>query len=150
MNTAHTEPRPVKLQAAGAAVTGAGLAYGACYVFASTEQQHEQTCAATDGLCWTWWDWAEIPVTFGTALAVLIIAYKALDIRPRIAVIPPTLLLAPIPVVAAQSTGGWWTAAVVGAAWSCSLALAAVSRHRMVCLSIAATLLLAALIVLYG
>ncbi|MGW4607146.1 hypothetical protein ACWENS_28340 [Streptomyces sp. NPDC004532] len=120
LTTPHAEPWPVKLQAVGAAVTGAMLAYGAFYVFASTARHHEQTCATTDGLCWTWWDWAEFPFTFGTALVVLVIVYKALGLRPRLALIPPTVLFAPILITAAQMAGGWWTAAVVGGAWSSS------------------------------
>ncbi|MFI8347695.1 hypothetical protein [Streptomyces sp. NPDC085596] len=82
-------------------------------------------------------------------MIVLVIVHKQLDIRPRLAVIPPTILLAPIPLAAAQATAGGWTAAIVGGAWSCSLALAAWSRYRILGLTASTTLLLASLVVLY-
>ncbi|MFI5685488.1 hypothetical protein [Streptomyces sp. NPDC051636] len=149
MNTSRTEPRPVIPHVSGAAVTGAVLAYGAAYFFSWVKHHSDQACRTTDGLCWTWWDWAAIPLTFTTALITLIIVYKQLDIRPRLAVIPPTILLAPFPLLAAQAIAGWWTAAVTGGAWSCSLALAAWSRYRILGLTASATLLLASLVVLY-
>ncbi|MFF8730484.1 hypothetical protein ACF073_28980 [Streptomyces sp. NPDC015171] len=149
MNTSRTEPRRVIPQLSGAAVTGAVLAGGAVSFFSWVKQHSDQACEGTDGLCWTWWDWAVIPLTFSTALIVLITVYKQLDIRPRLAVIPPTILLAPFPLLAAQATAGWWTAAVAGGAWSCSLALAAWSRYRIPGITASAALLLASLVVLY-
>nr|WSZ15704.1 hypothetical protein OH837_21425 [Streptomyces canus] len=77
------------------------------------------------------------------------LVYKQLDIRPRLAVIPPTILLAPFPLVAAQATAGWWTAVIVGGAWSGSLALAAWTRYRVLGITASGTLLLASLVVLY-
>ena len=138
------------LQATGAAVTGAVLAYGACQAFAATKHHSEQACRAVDGPCFTSWGLAVVPFTFTTALIVLIIVYKRLGIGPRVEVIAPTMLLAPILLGAAQSTGGWWAATVVGGAWSCSLTLAVRSRCRLLGLSMAATLLLASLVTLYG
>ncbi|WP_327360289.1 hypothetical protein [Streptomyces sp. NBC_01296] len=67
----------------------------------------------------------------------------------RLAVIPPTILLAPFPVLAGQATAGWWIAAITGGAWSCSLALATSSRYRIRGIAASATLLLASLVVLY-
>ncbi|MFE3187116.1 hypothetical protein ACFXKR_40705 [Streptomyces violascens] len=133
----------------GAALTGTILAYGACTFFAWVGHHHDQACKTTDGLCWTWWDWAAIPLTLTLALTVLVVVYKRLGIRPRIAVIPPTLLLAPLPLAAAQTTAGWWATALAGGAWACSLALTTWTRYRIQGVSAAAALLLAALIVLY-
>ncbi|MGW8877643.1 hypothetical protein [Streptomyces mirabilis] len=149
MNTSRTEPRSVIPQVSGAAVTGAVLACGAVHFFSWVRRDSDQACEKTDGLCWTWWDWAAIPLSFTTALIILIIVYKQLDIRPRLAVIPPTILLAPFPLLAAQATAGWWTATITGGTWSCSLALTAWSRYRVLGITASATLLLASLVVLY-
>lgn len=131
------------------AVIGAVLAAGAAYFFAWVKQQSDQACSQTDGLCWTWWEWAAVPLTFTTALITLTIAYKRLDIKPLLVVVPLTILLAPLPVLAAQGTGGWWAAAVTGGAWSCSVALIARRRYRSLGVAASATLLLAFLVVLY-
>ncbi|MCZ4610973.1 hypothetical protein O3S80_45900 [Streptomyces sp. Lzd4kr] len=149
MNTSHTELQPVIPRVSAAAVTGAVLAWGAMHFFSWVRRGSDRACEKTDGLCWTWWDWAAIPLTFTTALIILIIVYKQLDIRPRLAVIPPTILLAPLPLTAAQATAGWWTATIAGGTWSCFVALTAWSRYRILGLTTAATLLLASLIVLY-
>ncbi|MFD7609123.1 hypothetical protein ACFWAN_54030 [Streptomyces mirabilis] len=149
MNTPRTEPRPVMLGVSGAAVTGAVLATGAGSFLSWVKHHSKQACETTDGLCFTWWDLAAIPLTITIALIILIVVYKQLDIRPRLAVIPPTILLAPLPLVAAQTTAGWWAATIAGGAWSCSLALAAWSRYRILGITASATLLLASLIVLY-
>ncbi|MEV0410095.1 hypothetical protein AB0I68_04585 [Streptomyces sp. NPDC050448] len=131
------------------AVTGAALAYGAVHFFSWVKHHNDQACEKTDGLCWTWWDWAAIPLTLTTALIILVIVYKQLDIGPRLAVVLPTILLAPFPLLAAQTTVGWWAAAITGGAWSCLLALAAWGRYRILGLSASAALLLASLVVLY-
>ncbi|MFD7057508.1 hypothetical protein ACFWBS_58030 [Streptomyces mirabilis] len=149
MNTSRTEPRSVIPQVSGAAVTSAVLACGAVHFFSWVRRDSDQACEKTDGLCWTWWDWAAIPLSFTTALIILIIVYKQLDIRPRLAVIPPTILLAPFPLLAAQATAGWWTATITGGTWSCFLALTAWSRYRVLGITASATLLLASLVVLY-
>ncbi|MFF1340721.1 hypothetical protein ACFVYT_22890 [Streptomyces sp. NPDC058290] len=149
MNASRTEPRAVIPQMSGAAVTGAVLACGAVSFFVWVTHHGDQACEKTDGLCWTWWDWAAIPLTLTTALIILMIVYKQLGIRPRLAVIPPTILLAPFPLLAGQATAGWWIAAITGGAWSCSLALATSSRYRIRGIAASATLLLASLVVLY-
>ncbi|MEU8542445.1 hypothetical protein AB0C52_21095 [Streptomyces sp. NPDC048717] len=150
MNTPHSEPLPVNLRAAGAAVTGGSVALAVCSLFAATDRRHEQSCAAVDGLCRTWWDWAAIPVAFAAALTVLAAVYKVLDISPRIAVITPTVVFAPVLLGVARSTGGMWAATVAGGVWSGCLALATVGdrRHRMAGLPVAAALVLATLILL--
>ncbi|WP_330332376.1 hypothetical protein OHS33_23475 [Streptomyces sp. NBC_00536] len=105
-----------------------------------------------DGLCWTWWDWAAVPLALTTALIVLTVVYKRLaigDIGTRLAVILPTIALAPFPLAAAQTAAGWWAATITGGAWACLLALAAWSRYRILGLSASAALLLASLVVLY-
>ncbi|MFJ1730036.1 hypothetical protein [Streptomyces sp. NPDC088254] len=79
----------------------------------------------------------------------LLAVYKRLGIRPRLAVVPPTLALAPIPLAAAQTNAGWWAAALTGGAWASLLAPAAWSRYRILTLSAAAALLLSSLVVLY-
>ncbi|QBJ89076.1 hypothetical protein D0Z67_01225 [Streptomyces seoulensis] len=119
------------------------------YFFSWVRRDSDQACEKTDGLCWTLWDWAVVPLTMTTALTVLIIVYKQLGVRPRLAVIPPTILLAPIPLAAAHMTVGWWTATIAGGAWSCSLALTAWSRYRILGITASATLLLASLVALY-
>ncbi|WP_406164375.1 hypothetical protein OG806_26245 [Streptomyces sp. NBC_00882] len=149
MNTSRTEPRSIMPRVSGAAVVGAGLAYGVVNFFPWVTVRDDQACEKIDGLCWTWWGLAHIPLAFTTALIVLVIVYKQLDIRPRLAVIPPTILLAPFPLVAAQATAGWWTAVIVGGAWSGSLALAAWTRYRVLGITASGTLLLASLVVLY-
>ncbi|MFD9819402.1 hypothetical protein [Streptomyces violascens] len=133
----------------GVALTGTILAYGACTFFTWVGHHRDQACKTTDGLCWTWWDWAAIPLTLTIALTVLAVVYKRLEIRPRIAVIPPTLLLAPLPLAAAHTTADCWAAAITGGAWACSLALTTCTRYRIPGASATAALLLAALIVLY-
>ncbi|MEV5282941.1 hypothetical protein [Streptomyces sp. NPDC052811] len=150
MNTPHTEARSVIPRVSGSAVTGAVLAFGAVRFFSWVKHHNAQACATTDGLCWTWWDWAAIPLTITITLIVLIVVYKRLDIRPRLAVIPPTILLAPLPLVAAQTTAGWWAATIAGGAWSCSIVLGTSSRYRALGITASATLLLASLIVLYS
>ncbi|MEU1405541.1 hypothetical protein ABZ471_24820 [Streptomyces sp. NPDC005728] len=133
----------------GAAATGAVLATGAGQYLAWVKDHSDQTCETTDGLCFTWWGLTAVPLVMTIALVVLIVVYKQLDIRPRLAIIPPTFLLAPLPLAAAQTTAGWWAAAIAGGAWSCVLALAAWSRYRIVGITASATLLLTSLIVLY-
>ncbi|MGW1864620.1 hypothetical protein ACWCPS_03550 [Streptomyces mauvecolor] len=150
MNTLVTEPRSVLPRVSGAAVTGAVLAYGACRFFSGVEQDSDRACSSTDGLCSTWWDWAVLPLTLTTSLIALIVIYKLLDLRPRLALIPPTVLLAPLPLVAAEATAGPWAAAITGAAWASSLALALWSRYRFLGLSASAAILIASLGVLYG
>lgn len=150
MDTPYTETRPVAPRVSGAAVTGAVLAYGACRFFSWVRQYSEQACETTDGICFTWWDLAVIPLTYATAVITLIVVYKQLGIRPRLAVIPPTILLAPFPLAAAQTSAGWWAATVAGGAWASFFALAAWSRYRILGLSAAAALLLGSFLVLYG
>ncbi|GHJ99164.1 hypothetical protein SY2F82_09620 [Streptomyces sp. Y2F8-2] len=150
MDTPYTEPRPIVPRVSGAAVTGAVLAYGACRFFSWVRHYSKQACETTDVLCITWWDLAVVPLTFATALITLIVVYKQLGIRPRLAVLPPTIVLAPLPLSAAQTSAGGWAATVTGGAWACFLALAAWSRYRILGLSVAAALLLGSLVVLYG
>ncbi|MDX3537459.1 hypothetical protein PV721_24425 [Streptomyces sp. MB09-01] len=149
MSTPHVETRSVVPRACGAAVTGAVLAYGAVLFFSWVEHHDARACETTDGLCWTWWDWAAVPVALTAALAVLMIVYGRLGIGPRLAVVLPTVVLGALPLAAAQATAGWWAAALAGGAWSCSLALAAWGRYRIPGLSAAAALLLASLVALY-
>jgi hypothetical protein len=125
------------------------LAGGAGLFFTWVREHNEQACETTDGLCFTWWDVAAIPLAFATALITLIVVYKQLGIRPRLAVIPPTILLAPIPLAAAQAIAGLWAAAITGGAWAAFLALAAWSRYRILGLSGAGALLLASLVTVY-
>ncbi|MEU4108781.1 hypothetical protein [Streptomyces sp. NPDC027717] len=149
MNTLRAEARTVIPRVSGAAVTGAVLACGAVYFLSWVKRDSDRACEKTDGLCWTLWDWAAIPVAFTTASVILIVVYKQLGIRPRLAVIPMTILPAPIVLAAAQVAAGSWTATVVGGMWSCSLALAAWSRYRTLGITASAVLLLASLVVLY-
>lgn len=149
MDTPYAEPRPMAPRVSGAAATGAVLAHGACLFFSWVGHHSDQACETTDGICFTWWDLTAIPLTFTTALITLIVVYKQLGIRPRLAVIPPTILLAPFPLAAAQTTGGLWGATIAGGAWASFLGLAAWNRYRILGLSAAAALLLASLATLY-
>ncbi|MCX5384858.1 hypothetical protein [Streptomyces sp. NBC_00083] len=88
-------------------------------------------------------------MSLATALIALSVVYKWLEIRPRLAIIPPTVLLAPFPLAAAQTAADWRAVTLAGGAWTCSLALTAWSRYRPWGLSSAAMLLLASLVVLY-
>ncbi|MFJ7776831.1 hypothetical protein [Streptomyces yangpuensis] len=148
-NTSPTTPRRALPAAAAAAATGAALACGAAWFFAWVDRHDERACATTDGLCWTWWDWASVPLTLTAALIALMAAYKRLDITPRLAVALPTVLLAPLPLTAAAAVADRWGAALAGAAWAGALALAAWDRHRIPALAAAAALLLASLVTLY-
>ncbi|MFC9582128.1 hypothetical protein ACFVJ8_04675 [Streptomyces yangpuensis] len=134
---------------AAAAATGAALASGAVWFFARVDRHDERACATTDGLCWTWWDWASVPLTLTVALISLMAVYERLDITPRLAVVPPTVLLAPLPLTAAAAVADWWGAALAGAAWAGALALATWDRHRIPALAAAAALLIASLGTLY-
>ncbi|MFB6866186.1 hypothetical protein ACFCZQ_30655 [Streptomyces virginiae] len=145
----HPDRPPALPRATAAAATGAVLACAAAWFFSWVERQDEQACATTEGLCWTWWDWAAVPLTLTVALITLMVVYKRLGITPRLAVVMPTVLLAPLPLAAADTAAGWWAAALVGAAWAGSLALAAWDRHRIPALTASAALLLASLVALY-
>lgn len=132
-----------------AAVTGAVLACGVVQLFSWVERHKAHACEWMDGLCWTWWDGAAIPLAVTTALIALMVAYEGLDIETRLALVLPTIALAPFPLTAAQAVGAGWAANLTGAAWACLLALAAWSRYRIPGLSASAALLLASLVVLY-
>ena len=149
MQTPTTEPSPVLPRVSGVAVTGAVVAAGAGSYVSWVRHRDEQACATTDGLCFSWWGLTAVPLTITIAAIVLIVVYKRLGIRPRLAVVPPTIVLAPLPLAAAQATAGWWAAAIAGGAWSCFFALAAWSRYRIPGLTAAAMLLLASMVVLY-
>ncbi|MDC0773044.1 hypothetical protein [Streptomyces sp. HD] len=149
MNTPRTEPRPVLPRVSGAAATGAVLATGAGTYLSWVRQYDDRVCATTASICITWRGVSAIPLTMTIAVIVLTVVYKRLGIRPRLAVIPPTFLLAPLPLAAAQSAAGWWAVPLAGAAWAGSLALAAWSRYRIPGVTASGVLLLASLIVLY-
>ncbi|MEU5438287.1 hypothetical protein AB0G73_33725 [Streptomyces sp. NPDC020719] len=150
MSTPYAEARPVLPRVAGSAVTGAVLAAGASQFVFWARHDSAGACEKTDGLCSTWLGLAALPLTVTTSVIILMLVYKQLGIRPRHAVIPPTIVLGPLPLVAAQTAAGWWAAAITGGAWSCFLALAAWDRYRILGLSAAAILLLASLVVLYS
>lgn len=152
MDSSRADARSVVPRTAAAAVIGAALACGAVNFFSWVEADNARACENVDGLCWTWWDLTQIPLTLATAVIVLVIAYRQLGIRPRTAIIPPTVLLAPFPLTAAQSMAGGWMAVVAGGAWSASTALTALtapSRQAILGLTASATLFLASLVVLY-
>ncbi|MGW2423605.1 hypothetical protein ACWC0C_30865 [Streptomyces sp. NPDC001709] len=146
----RTEPRPVLPRVLGAAVTGAVAATGARAYLSWAGHRSDRICRTTETLCFTGWNLTALPLIFTVSLIVLLVVYKRLGIRPRLAVIPPTLVLAPIPLAAADTAAGWWAVALAGGAWSCSFALAAWSRYRIPALAASAALLLASLVVLYG
>ncbi|MHC5905492.1 hypothetical protein ACVNF4_16565 [Streptomyces sp. S6] len=132
----------------GAALIGAALSVGACGFLSWTAQRSKQVCRTVDGFCFSWWQVAALPLTLTTAFVVLAVFYKRLGIRPRSVIVPPTVLLGAIPLAAAPNAD-WWAAALVGAAWSSSFALAAWPRHRPLALVSSAGLLLGSLVALY-
>ncbi|MEU2928995.1 hypothetical protein ABZ636_28670 [Streptomyces sp. NPDC007251] len=150
MITPHTEPQPVLPRVLGAAVTGAVLAVGAGAYLSWAEHHSDRLCRTTEGFCFTGWNLTALPLAFAVSLTVLLVVYKLLGIRPRLAVVPPTLVLAPIPLSAAHATADWWAVALAGGAWSYALALAAWSRYRIPALAASAGLLLASMVALYG
>ncbi|MGW7260066.1 hypothetical protein [Streptomyces sp. NPDC054834] len=151
MTTPRTEPGAAALPGVlGAAVTGAALAVGALAYLSWVGQRSGQICRTTDGLCVTGWNLTALPLLFTGSLIVMLVVYKRLGIGPRLAVIPPTLMPAPILLSAAHTTAGWWAVALVGGAWSYSCALAAWSRYRIPALAASAVLLLASMVALYG
>jgi hypothetical protein len=150
MRTPRTEPQPALSRVLGAAVTGAALATGAFAYLAWAGQRSDRICRTTDGLCFTGWNLTALPLLFTVSLIVMLVVYKRLGIGQRLAVIPPTLILAPIPLSAAHATADWWAVALAGGAWSYSFALATWSRYRIPALAASAALLLASMAVLYG
>lgn len=150
MNTVRTQNRPVPPRLAGVAVIGAVLALGAEQFHAWVDRLDSRECSAVDSVCVTWWGLAFVPLTAVVAVAVLCTVYKALDIRPRLVIVPPTVLLAPVPLAAAQALSGHGAVALTGGLWCSALALGAWRRHRVLALSAAAALLLTALVSLYG
>ncbi|MFF4653801.1 hypothetical protein [Streptomyces sp. NPDC001380] len=107
-----------------------------------------RTCAGAESFCMTLMPVLSVPASLVVALVALTVAYRLLGIRPLLAVVPPTLLPAPFPVVAAQAVAGRWSAVVVGAVWSAALTSAVWRPYRILGLSTAAVLLLASLVVL--
>ncbi|MFF4020371.1 hypothetical protein [Streptomyces sp. NPDC001843] len=155
MSTSGTEPQPAEPQPVlprvlGTAVTGAVLAAGSAAYLSWAEQRSDRICRTTDSLCFTGWGLTAVPLLFTASLIVLLVVYKRLGIRPRLAVIPPTLVLAPVPLAAAHATAGWWAVALMGGAWSSSFALAAWGRYRIPAVAASAALLLGSMVVFYG
>ncbi|MEU3839663.1 hypothetical protein AB0E88_06465 [Streptomyces sp. NPDC028635] len=150
MNTVRTRIRPVLPRLVGVAVTGAVLALGAEQFRAWIDRRSSRGCGDVESVCITWWGLAFVPLTVLAAVAVLATAYKALDIGPRLVIVPPTVLLAPMPLGAAQTLAGPGAVVLAGGLWCSVLALAAWNRHRVLALSGAAALLLVSLVQLYG
>lgn len=150
MDSSCPELRTLAPRLSGAAVTGAGLAVGATAYLAQAQERAEGTCGADLVMCVTWGNLTALPVIIVTALVVLVVVYKRLGIRPRLAVIPPTLLLAPLPLTAAQTVLGGTATAVAGAVWAGALALTAWDRYRVLGVTAGAVLVCGSLVVLYG
>ncbi|MFJ4585670.1 hypothetical protein [Streptomyces echinatus] len=132
----------------GAAATGAILSTGARSYLSWANHRSTQTCQDSEILCITWWNLTALPLTLTVTLLVLTITYKHLDIRPSLVIVPPTILLAPIPL-AVGAAGGWSAVALTGAAWSGCLALAAWKRYRVSALTASTSIFLATMIATY-
>ncbi|MER6470662.1 hypothetical protein [Streptomyces collinus] len=132
----------------GAAVTGAVLATGARSYLSWSGHRGDRACQADGGLCVTWWSVTAVPLVLAVTLVVLAVAYRRLGIGPRLVIVPPTVLLAPVPLAAGAASGSP-AVALTGAAWSGCLALAAWKRYRVPALTASAAILLAALIAYY-
>ncbi|MFF4509019.1 hypothetical protein [Streptomyces sp. NPDC001401] len=141
--------RGLATRVVGAAGTGAALTYLSLGLVDSAYRYDTRTCANAPGFCMTVWPDVSLLASFAIALVGLILAYRLLGIHPRLAVIPPTLLLAPLPLDAAESVAGLRPATVAGAVWAAALALTVWRPYRILGLSAAAALLLASLAVLY-
>ncbi|MGJ5753649.1 hypothetical protein FB563_1786 [Streptomyces puniciscabiei] len=150
MDTPRAEPGSVLPRLLGAAATGALLATGADRYLSWAIHRNDLECETVDTLCFTWWGLTAVPLVLTVSAIVLSVVYKRLDIRPRLAIVPPTVLLGVIPLSAAQVLHGRPAVALTGGAWACSLALAAWQRHRVPAFVACTALLLAALTVLYG
>ncbi|WP_432027914.1 hypothetical protein [Streptomyces sp. 1222.5] len=132
----------------GAAAMGAILAVGARSYLSWANRHSTRTCQDSDIACITWWNLTALPLILTVTLLVLTITYKHLDIRPRLVIIPSTILLAPIPL-AVGAASGWSAVALTGAAWSGCLALAAWKRYRVPALMASTAIFLAAMIAAY-
>ncbi|MEU4038488.1 hypothetical protein [Streptomyces collinus] len=148
MTTFSARPDSALPRVLGAAATGAVLATGARGYLAWSDHRGDRACQADGGLCITWWNVTAVPLILTVTLVVLTVAYGQLGIRPRLVIIPPTVLLAPVPLAAGAATGSS-AVALTGAAWAGCLALAAWKRYRVTALTASAVILLAALIVRY-
>ncbi|MFD8736694.1 hypothetical protein ACFV06_17510 [Streptomyces sp. NPDC059618] len=141
--------RSLVARIAGVAGAGAVLAYLSFGLVNWADRYNTRTCADAPDFCMTLWPVLAIPASFAIALVGLIVVYRLLSIRPGLAVIPPTLLLAPFPLTAALSTAGMWPATAVGAIWTTALALTVWRPYRILGLSTASMLLLASFVVIY-
>ncbi|MFF3633039.1 hypothetical protein [Streptomyces sp. NPDC002250] len=150
MTTPRTRSTPALPRLLGAAVTGAVLAAGALAYLSWTVRRSGRICGTADGVCVTGWNLTAVPLLFAVSLAVLLVVYERLGIGPRLALVPPTLLPAPVLPAAAHASAGWWAVTLTGGAWSYCVALAAGSRYRLPAVAACVWLLLAALVVLYG
>ncbi|PKW12350.1 hypothetical protein SAMN05428944_0394 [Streptomyces sp. 1222.5] len=148
MTTSSVQIHSALPRVLGAAATGAILAIGARSYLSWADRRSAQTCQDSDTLCVTWWNLTALPLILAVTLLVLTITYKHLDIRPRLVIIPPTVLLAPIPL-AVGAGRGWSAVALAGAAWSGCLALAAWKRSRVLALTASTAIFLAAMILTY-
>ncbi|WP_420010344.1 hypothetical protein [Streptomyces collinus] len=139
----HALPRVL-----GAAVTGAVLATGARGYLSWSGHRGDRACRPDGGLCLTWWNLTAVPLVLAVTLVVLTVVYRRLGIGPRLVIIPPTVLLAPVPLAVGAASGSS-AVALTGAAWSGCLALAAWRRYRVPALTASAVILLAAMVVRY-
>ncbi|MEU6541487.1 hypothetical protein [Streptomyces sp. NPDC047000] len=140
--------RLLALRTGGAAVTGAALTWSAVQLVEGAYRYDAHVCAKETSLCLTPWPVLSFPAAFALALVVLVAAYRLLGIRPGAAVIPPTLLLAPLPIAAARRIAGTGPATVAGAVWAAALVLALWRPYRTLGLSTAGTLLLVSTVML--
>ncbi|UXY33623.1 hypothetical protein [Streptomyces albidocamelliae] len=148
MTTSSAPPHPALPRVLGAAATGAILATGARSYLSWANRRSTRTCRDSDIACITWWNLTALPLILTVTLLVLAVTYKHLDIRPRLVIIPSTVLLAPIPL-AVGAASGWSAVALTGAAWSGCLALAAWKRFRVPALMASTAIFLAAMIAAY-
>ncbi|MFJ4953041.1 hypothetical protein [Streptomyces sp. NPDC088760] len=150
MTARNTEPHPVLPRVLGAVLTGAALAVGARSYHSWIDHHNDRSCQSDDMVCITWWGVTAVPLLLVTSAIVLAVVYKRLDIRPRAVIVPPTILLAPVPLVAADTIGDWWGVTLIGGLWTGLLALGAWNRHRIPALTASAAILLAAMVSYYG
>ncbi|WP_326844470.1 hypothetical protein OHB33_40625 (plasmid) [Streptomyces sp. NBC_01558] len=134
---------------AGAAATGAALTYLSLKLVDAADHHDSQTCAKASGFCMTVWPVISIPASLAIAFVVLALVYRLLGIHPWTSVVPPTLLLTPLPVLAAEKVAASWLAVVVGAVMASALVLTLWRPFRTLGQSTTAVMFAASLAVLF-
>ncbi|MFF8538622.1 hypothetical protein ACF07B_42690 [Streptomyces sp. NPDC015532] len=137
------------VRVAGAAATGGALTYMSLHLVDRADRYDSRTCAEASGFCMTVWPVLSVPASLAIAFVVLALVYRLLGIGPWTSVVPPTLLLAPLAVLASQRVAASWLAAVAGAVMAAALVLTLWHPCRTLGQLVAAVVFVASLAVLF-